>query len=205
MAASHTNTLERALPSGIFSRSLKMKAGSEGHRIWLDIAPFLSKREQEISKASSSNKESATTHFQELPLEGRGSKKAARRLVSKTFETVRQGALDSRLHMQGAQGQQYVSKLDAFESFVSHAKLAPLSLRPVDSLDGSAPSAKQRKLVLVEDLPYASASDQRKRLLQSLGEARIAKLAQSILAEKSTCRWPELKRKSLKEHTQSVI
>ena len=82
---------------------------------------------------------------------------------------TRQDTFIVMLPLQGAQGQQYLSKLDAFESFVSHAKLAPLSVRPVDNAASSGQAVKRRKLVLVEDLPYASASDQRKRLLHSLG------------------------------------
>lgn len=66
------------------------------------------------------------------------------------------------------QGQQYMSKLDAFESFVSHAKLAPLRMQPVNDMAGEG-LPKRRKLILVDDLPHASGAEQIRRLTQSLG------------------------------------
>jgi hypothetical protein len=67
--------------------------------------------------------------------------------------------------------QQYVSKLDAFDSFVSHAKLAPLVLQPVSGPAWPPVAAGEttRKVILVDDLPQVNSSDQRRRLAASLG------------------------------------
>ena len=75
----------------------------------------------------------------------------------------------------------YESKLDQFDDFVAHAKLATLQLQPVAKAAGSAElelsqQASQRSgdakpkhsMVLVRDLPYA-AGVHRDRLLASLG------------------------------------
>ena len=68
-------------------------------------------------------------------------------------------------------GQQYFSKLDAFDSFVSHAKLAPLDVRPVSTTPSSPTAGKERrrKVILVDDLPHVNAPEQRRRLAAALG------------------------------------
>jgi len=75
--------------------------------------------------------------------------------------------------LQADMSQQYVSKLDAFDSFVSHAKLAPLDLRPVSATAAAATAGageeRRRKVVLVDDLPHVNAPEQRRRLAASLG------------------------------------
>ena len=79
----------------------------------------------------------------------------------------------------------YMSKLDQFDDFVAHTKLAPLHLQPASvkspgeqqglsqqASQHSGEAAPQHSLVLVRDLPFA-VGVYRDRLLESLGELPV--------------------------------
>ncbi|KAK9832070.1 hypothetical protein WJX81_003996 [Elliptochloris bilobata] len=85
---------------------------------------------------------------------------------------------------QAERGVAYASKLDDFDSFVAHAKLAGLALGPsAASLPAGAAgtavvstsiqqgaSVPPQKLVVVDDLPHAAGAEARLRLVSALGE-----------------------------------
>ncbi|KAK9814703.1 hypothetical protein WJX72_010168 [[Myrmecia] bisecta] len=85
---------------------------------------------------------------------------------------------------QAASGVRYVSKLHAFEEFVSRSKLSSLSLlRSTAAAQPAAEPASQhsqhsqpalrpapKKIILVDDLPHAGDAEQRHRLADALGE-----------------------------------
>ena len=77
---------------------------------------------------------------------------------------------------------QYVSKLDAFHSFVAHAKLAPLALTSVTD-PSTIHGSKRRKVILVDDLPHAAGTEQRSQLTDAICEclADLTKQALPIL------------------------
>ena len=65
--------------------------------------------------------------------------------------------------------QHWESKLDAFDRFVAHAKLAPLTITVASGKREKKPCSTGRKLVLVDDLPHVAGADQKRRLTNSLG------------------------------------
>ena len=65
--------------------------------------------------------------------------------------------------------QHWESKLDAFDSFVAHAKLAPLTITGPSGKPEKKPCSTVRKLILVDDLPHVAGVDQKRRLTNSLG------------------------------------
>lgn len=76
--------------------------------------------------------------------------------------------------MQGDASLPYMSKLDAFDRFVSDTKYSPLGLCEVgEAKTSSQPvsSASRRHVVIVEDLPVGAESLTRvAQLVESIGE-----------------------------------
>ena len=65
--------------------------------------------------------------------------------------------------------QHWESKLDAFDSFVAHAKFAPLAITATSDKPKKQPCSTGRKLIVVDDLPHVAGVDQKRRLTNSLG------------------------------------
>lgn len=86
------------------------------------------------------------------------------------------------LLLQADPWQTFISKLDAFDEFITHVKLAPLQLMKGDALECSPTGPGNRKtLILVDDMPQVNGVEMHRRLANSVGERAVAGISFLLL------------------------